>query len=75
MPNAELVGRVAAEAARRLYRDPNAKIAPRGVPAMRVWVNLEAADRAGLSFPLAFLASVDKLHRGIPRPARSEDAR
>lgn len=65
VPDLELVGRVAAEAARRLDRAREQSLPPRPVQANRVWVDLEAMDRSHLSLPLSFLASAYKLRRGL----------
>jgi hypothetical protein len=65
VPEHGRLGRLAAECARRLQagegRDRALRAALRGA---EIWVDLDACDRAGLSPPLAFLASVDRLRRG-----------
>lgn len=76
VPDAALLGRVAAEAARR------AATAPPGAEPVRlvlrtteVWVDLEAAGAEGLDPPLPFLARVDRLRRGRPGGAPAGGAR
>lgn len=70
VPDAALLGRVAAEAARRA-----ATAAPGDEPVRlvvrttEVWVDLEAAAAEGLDPPLPFLARADRLRRARPTPA------
>jgi len=56
-----IVGRTAAEAARRLDRDRSASLKAKSVRSIRVFVDLNAAERQGLQFPLPFLASAYEL--------------
>jgi hypothetical protein len=66
-PDHALLGRVAADAARRL-RDGEGADAPLrlAVRATEVSVDLEAADAEGLAPPLSFLATADRLRRALP---------
>jgi len=63
----DLVGKAAAECARRLRKDPELEIPPYGLPGVEVWVDLGAADAQGLEMPLPFLARADRLERGKRR--------
>jgi len=70
VPDAALVGRVVAEAARRVASagpddDPLRLV----VRTTEVWVDLEAAAAEGLDPPLPFLARADRLRRARPSPA------
>ena len=72
----DLVGKAAAEVARRLRQDPRLKIPPYGLPGIDVWVDLGAADDQGCVMPLPFLARADRLERGAKRrPAPRKAAR
>lgn len=62
----DLLGRQAAEQARRWRAEPGAPPAPRALQALEVWVDLEALDRQGVELPLAFLARADRLRRAPP---------
>jgi hypothetical protein len=65
---------MAAEAARRL-RDGEGRLDALRVSmrSSEVWVDLDVLDRAGLSPPLPFLASADRLRRaGSVAPERGE---
>lgn len=65
--DAGLLGRVAAEAARRLKEGEGRDVPLRlAVRTTEVWVDLEAADAEGLVPPLPFLASADRLRRPLP---------
>ena len=66
----DLLGRAAADEARKLRADPSYSAKPRAVPGLEVWVDLEAADKQGIALPLPFLARADKLRRGASRGAR-----
>jgi hypothetical protein len=71
VPDSALLGRVAAEAARRLRAGEGAGAPLRiAVRATEVWVDLEAADAEGFVPPLAFLAGVDRLRRPLGAPGR-----
>lgn len=63
----DLVGKAAAEVARRLRKDARVRIPPYGLPGIDVWVDLGAADAQGCVMPLPFLARADKLERGRAR--------
>jgi hypothetical protein len=64
VPDFELVGRVAADAGRRLLAAGPVSVLPATrVATVEVWVDLDAADAQGVSIPLPFLASVDRLKR------------
>lgn len=73
VPDAALLGRAAAEAARRLLlpraAGEGAPAPPSSAPLVfpvrttEVWVDLEAAAAAGFDPPLAFLARVDRVRR------------
>jgi hypothetical protein len=66
VPDGALLGRVAADAARRLRAGEGAVEALRlTVRRTEVWVDLEAADAEGLKPPLPFLATADRLRRGL----------
>jgi len=71
-PDAALLGRVAAEAARMLVAGEGRDVPlRRAVRATEVWVDLEAADAEGLAPPLPFLAAASRLRRPVaPAPAR-----
>jgi hypothetical protein len=75
-PDAALLGRVAAEAARGLVAGEG-RTSPlrRAVRATEVWVDLEAADAEGLSPPLPFLASASRLRRPVAAPSPLERPR
>ena len=62
----ELVGRHAAELARQLLRDPEARPPVRRVTTSRVLVDLRAADAHRIKLPLSFLAGAYSLRRGLP---------
>jgi hypothetical protein len=62
--NDALVGRVAAESARRMRMDPEQQVAPRMLPGFEVWVDLRAADEQGVDIPLPFLARADRIRPG-----------
>jgi hypothetical protein len=65
-----LLGRTAAEAARRLHAGEGVSAPLRlAMHTAEVWVDLEAADTQGLRPPLAFLAGADRLRRGAGSPA------
>jgi hypothetical protein len=66
VPDHLRLGRVAADAGRRLIRGSEGRAAPLrvGVPTSEVWVDLDACDRFGFSPPLRFLAGADRLRRG-----------
>ncbi len=64
VPRHDLLGRAAAEVARKLRADPKAKLPPHAIKGFEVWVDLEAADEQGIALPLAFIAKADKLKRG-----------
>ena len=72
LPDASLLGRVAADAARRLAdgeRDPSQLRVT--TTAVELCVDLDAADGEGLSPPLPFLAAAHRLRRSsVPRPER-----
>jgi ABC-type uncharacterized transport system substrate-binding protein len=72
LPDHALLGRVAAEAARRLLAEEPAEPLRLVVRTTRVWVDLDAADEEGLRPPLTFLAAADLLRR---TPAPSGDGR
>jgi hypothetical protein len=63
-PDHGRLGRLAADAARRL-RAGEGRVEPLrlSLRSAEVWVDLDALDRAGLSPPLPFLASADRLRR------------
>jgi hypothetical protein len=64
VPDHALLGRVAAEAGRRLLAGEGAAEPLRlVVRTTRTWVDLEAADAEGLKPPLTFLAAADLLRR------------
>ena len=67
VPDHALLGRVAADAARRL-RDGEGRVEPLrlAVRATEVWVDLEAAGQEGLDPPLPFLAAADRVRRALP---------
>jgi hypothetical protein len=74
VPDHALLGRVAAEAARRLAAGEGvSRPLALSVTSLEVWVDLEAADAEGLKPPLPFLARADRLRRGLvgdtPEPA------
>ncbi len=56
-----IVGRTATEAARRLDRDRSKSLPAKPVRSIRVFVDLNAAEKQGLQFPLPFLASAYEL--------------
>ncbi|MDJ0520957.1 MAG: hypothetical protein QNJ90_02665 [Planctomycetota bacterium] len=60
-----LVGRLAADAARRLRAEPGKVPAPRAVPGVEVWIDLKSADAQGVAVPLPLLAGADRLKRGV----------
>ncbi len=65
VPDHALLGRVAAEAGRRLANGEGAESPLRlGIRAARTWVDLDAADAEGLKPPLSFLAAADFLQVG-----------
>ena len=68
-PDHGQVGRTAADLARRLVAKEPLRQPVRALAGLRVWVDLEAADRAGVSLPLAFLATADRLRPGLRRPS------
>jgi hypothetical protein len=70
VPDYQRLGRMAAEAGRRLWRnEPNA-LEPLVVHSTEVWVDLIAAEAIGLHPPLTFLASADRVRAPPPkRPA------
>lgn len=72
VPDAPLLGRVAAEAARRLVggegRDEPLRLSTR---ATETWVDLEAAAAEGLDPPVPFLARADRLRRARPVPTEA----
>lgn len=73
VPDHQRAGRTAAEAARRLWRDePGARETPLVVRSTEVWVDLGAAEAAGLDPPLPFLAGADRVKappkRAAPAP-------
>lgn len=62
VPDHRRLGRTAAEAGRRLWRqEPGATGAPLVVRTTEVWVDLDAAHEQGVEPPLSFLAGVDTL--------------
>lgn len=62
VPDHRRLGRTAAEAGRRLWRqEPSAAGAPLVVRTTEVWVDLDAAHEQGVEPPLGFLAGVDTL--------------
>lgn len=63
-----LVGRLAADAARRMRLAPDKALAPRAVPGLEIWIDLKSADAQSLAVPLPLLARADRLKRGA-RPA------
>ena len=66
VPDHALLGRVAAEAARRIAGGEGvAHPLAMSVRSLEVWVDLEAADAEGLKPPLPFLAAADRLRRGL----------
>lgn len=65
-----LMGRRVAAAARHLRTKPSAKLPPRGVAGIEVWIDLKSADAFGVKMPMALLARADRLKRGIRRPAK-----
>ena len=69
-PDYGQVGRVAADLARRLDAGEALKKPVRTLSGLRVWVDLEAADRAGVELPLAFLATADRLRPGIRKRSK-----
>lgn len=70
VPDFALLGRVAADACRRLGAGEGAGRPLRiAVLATETRVDLEAADAEGLVPPLPFLASADRLRRAPPGPA------
>lgn len=72
LPDDDMLGRQAAEQARRWRALPQAVPPTRGFASLEVWVDLEALDRQGLALPLPFLARADRLRRGLApgSPAR-----
>jgi hypothetical protein len=72
VPDYQRLGRMAAEAGRRLWRnEPNA-LETLVVRSTEVWVDLVAAEAIGLQPPLTFLASADRVRAPPPkRPAAS----
>jgi hypothetical protein len=69
VPDHQRVGRTAAEAGRRLWRnEPDALAKPLVVRSTEVWVDLVAAQAIGLEPPLTFLAAADRV-RAPPKPA------
>ena len=71
VPDHALLGRVAAEAARRLTAGEGiARPLAMSVTSLEVWVDLEAADAEGLKPPLPFLAAADRLRRGLGLDAK-----
>ncbi len=56
-----IVGRTASELARRLDRDRSKSLPARPVKSVRVFVDLNAAERQGLQLPMPFLASAYEL--------------
>ena len=76
VPDHALLGRVAAEAARRLADGEGADRPLRlVVRTTEVWVDLEAADEEGLKPPLAFLAAADRLRKAPAGAAPKEGGR
>jgi len=70
LPDAALLGRVAADAARRLAEGERAPERLRiATTATELCVDLDAADAEGLAAPLAFLASAHRLRRSPRSPA------
>jgi hypothetical protein len=69
-PDGALLGRVAAEAARRLRDGEGVERALRlAVRSVEVLVDLDAADAQGVSIPLALVAAADRVRAGkAPRP-------
>jgi hypothetical protein len=64
VPDHALLGRVAAEAGRRLLAgEARAEPLRMVVRTTRVWIDLDAADEEGLRPPLTFLAAADVLRR------------
>jgi hypothetical protein len=67
VPDHQRVGRMAAEAGRRLWQgEPDALGAPLVVRTTEIWVDLVAAQEIGLEPPLTFLAAADRV-RAPPR--------
>ena len=70
VPDFALLGRIAADACRRLLVGEGADRALRiQVESTETRVDLEAADAEGLVPPLPFLASADRLRRAPPSPS------
>jgi hypothetical protein len=67
LPDADLLGRVAAEQGRRLLLDRDRRLPRRIVGAYEIRVDLGAAEREGLEPPLGFLARADRLRRPLGR--------
>lgn len=74
LPDHFLLGRVAAEAGRRLLLADEPRVERRTVGASEIRVDLRAARALGLDLPVPFLAGVDVL-RGAPRRAPTEEPR
>jgi hypothetical protein len=66
LPDHQLLGRVAADVARRVLEAPAESGVSRDVHGIEVRADLGAAAAAGLVLPLSFLAAVDVLRRGSP---------
>src|SRR5262245_28802522 len=74
VPDHALLGRVAAEAGRRIVAGEGDPVPLRlAVRTTRVWVDLDAADAEGLKPPLTFLAGADLLRR-VPAAGSTPEA-
>jgi hypothetical protein len=76
VPDHARLGRVAADAGRRLLRDGEGRRSPLriAVATSEVWIDLDACDRAGFAPPLRYLAGADRLRRGPSRQAGTTSA-
>lgn len=70
-PDHGQVGRTAADLARVLITTTPASPLTRTLHGIRVHVDLEAADRASVELPMAFLASADHIRPGIRRRSKA----
>ena len=70
MPDYELLGRIAADMGREMTAGKPAPTSPRAVHGLKLWINLAAADRAGLSLPMVLLARADRIRPGTKRSRR-----